>query len=596
MSTIITPSEDQINIVITDDAVNVNVTSEPVVVNVTEEIIQISPISGAYPLPSTVYSVFGRTGSVVAQEGDYDLSKLSDVVLLDLANNDVLSYNGTNWVNEPMDLSGYVPYTGATGDVNLGVNNLNLNKVLIEGNGTLGGSVNFKQMVGVRIAGAGYTSIATVGTDGIGIFYGGNGNSITLMNDLLTSSHYYSFPNFSGTIALLEAPQVFTEINSFINNTIFDLEAQFSIGHYLVKGGTPSGFAAGQVNVYSETSTNNIVFRDPSSKAKLVFNNSTQTYTFPNASGTIALTSDIPSSSTFVTLAGAQTITGFKTIANGLSINGQLSLGGLSYGGSISFLQGTPHGFGPLSTIVAFEDENTIKYYIGQGSTNYKYFVFDVSAIDLNATRTYNLPNASGTIALTSDIPSLTGYVPYTGATSDVNIGLNDMYATRFWLYDEVEDGYASIHYADESFHVENSEGQPLLVVEEGFVQLHKTGTIQSNLWTTLLTVTRDHYLPDTSGTIALTSDIPSLTGYVPYTGATGAVNLGANSITAASLIKSGGTSAQILAADGSVITAGTNITISGGTISSSGGGGGGADLGIVYVASLKALNFLSIY
>ena len=35
-----------------------------------------------------------------------------------------------------------------------------------------------------------------------------------------------------------------------------------------------------------------------------------------------------------------------------------------------------------------------------------------------------------------------------------------------------------------------------------------------------------------------------------------------------------GGTNAQILAADGSVITAGTNITISGGTISSSGGGG----------------------
>jgi len=45
-------------------------------------------------------------------------------------------------------------------------------------------------------------------------------------------------------------------------------------------------------------------------------------------------------------------------------------------------------------------------------------------------------------------------------------------------------------------------------------------------------------------------------------------------SVTATSLIKSGGTSAQILAADGSVITAGTNITISGGTISASGGGG----------------------
>ena len=52
------------------------------------------------------------------------------------------------------------------------------------------------------------------------------------------------------------------------------------------------------------------------------------------------------------------------------------------------------------------------------------------------------------------------------------------------------------------------------------------------------------------------------------------------SNLTANSFIKSGGTSAQILAADGSVITAGTNITISGGTISSSGGGGGSMEIG----------------
>lgn len=47
--------------------------------------------------------------------------------------------------------------------------------------------------------------------------------------------------------------------------------------------------------------------------------------------------------------------------------------------------------------------------------------------------------------------------------------------------------------------------------------------------------------------------------------------------VTANSFIKSGGTAAQILAADGSVITAGTNITISGGVISASGGGSTGS-------------------
>ena len=53
-------------------------------------------------------------------------------------------------------------------------------------------------------------------------------------------------------------------------------------------------------------------------------------------------------------------------------------------------------------------------------------------------------------------------------------------------------------------------------------------------------------------GTGALQS-FPSLTGYVPYTGATANVNLGIYNLTAASLIKNGGTSGQFLKADGSV-------------------------------------------
>lgn len=47
-----------------------------------------------------------------------------------------------------------------------------------------------------------------------------------------------------------------------------------------------------------------------------------------------------------------------------------------------------------------------------------------------------------------------------------------------------------------------------------------------------------------------------------------------ANSVTAGSFVKSSGTASQILAADGSVITAGTGISISGGTISSTVSGG----------------------
>jgi hypothetical protein len=75
-----------------------------------------------------------------------------------------------------------------------------------------------------------------------------------------------------------------------------------------------------------------------------------------------------------------------------------------------------------------------------------------------------------------------------------------------------------------------------------------------------------------TNGTIASWATI-NLSGYVPYTGATGAVNLGAFGITANLFVKSGGTSAQFLKADGSVDSTSyvtSNIYTANGTLTSS--------------------------
>ena len=51
------------------------------------------------PASAPVTSVFGRTGAVVATEGDYSLTLLSDVTLSSPTTNQVLQYNGTAWVN-----------------------------------------------------------------------------------------------------------------------------------------------------------------------------------------------------------------------------------------------------------------------------------------------------------------------------------------------------------------------------------------------------------------------------------------------------------------------------------------------------------------
>ena len=81
----------------------VNVTDQIIEVNVTNDIVNIQVQTGAYPLPNNVYSVFGRVGNVVAQEGDYTLDQLSGVTIASPASGQVLKYNGSAWVNSTED-------------------------------------------------------------------------------------------------------------------------------------------------------------------------------------------------------------------------------------------------------------------------------------------------------------------------------------------------------------------------------------------------------------------------------------------------------------------------------------------------------------
>jgi hypothetical protein len=101
-------------------------------------------------------------------------------------------------------------------------------------------------------------------------------------------------------------------------------------------------------------------------------------------------------------------------------------------------------------------------------------------------------------------------YIPYTGATKNVDLGINELITGKLYLYDAVggPDEKGSLHYADEALHFENSDGETLLYVEPGFMQIHNTGNIQSNLFVTNLSETRNHYLPNKSGTILVDTDL----------------------------------------------------------------------------------------
>lgn len=115
----------------------------------------------------------------------------------------------------------------------------------------------------------------------------------------LSSTDWSTFNNKqpAGNYVTLDTTQTITGAKTFdaayFNGAEFNNTAYFNQGLWLVKNGVPIVYTALQTTIYSEATTNNVVFRDNASKAKLEFNNSTQTYTFPAASGTIALTSNI---------------------------------------------------------------------------------------------------------------------------------------------------------------------------------------------------------------------------------------------------------------------------------------------------------------
>ena len=199
----------------------------------------------------------------------------------------------------------------------------------------------------------------------------------------------------------------------------------------------------------------------------------------------------------------------FNTLT-GLTVNGVLSAttisGGTFYGNGSGLTNFTS---GQITTALGYTPYNSTNpsgYITGYTDTYTTGGTYSNGIINIK-NNLGNSFNIEGLYTGTTDF-----YVPYSGANNDVHLGTREIYTGKLWLYDEAEGESGSLHYADEALHFENSEGETLIYIEPGFVQLHNGQNIQSNLFTTLLTQIRNHYLPDRDGTIALTAN--TLSGY----------------------------------------------------------------------------------
>jgi hypothetical protein len=106
------------------------------------------------------------------------------------------------------------------------------------------------------------------------------------------------------------------------------------------------------------------------------------------------------------------------------------------------------------------------------------------------------------------------------GNSSLLNAKIGELY-----LYDIPYDGYGFIKFDNANFSVTDPDGITSFNVELDRFSVKNSNYFSGYIDYTNLTANRNYFLPDVTGTFALTSN---LSAYVPYTGATQAVNLGA--------------------------------------------------------------------
>jgi hypothetical protein len=350
-----------------------------------------------------------------------------------------------------------------------------------------------------------------------------NSTFTTTIGASLTANRTITIPDASGTLALtsnLSSYVPYTGANANVDLGAFSLTASSvgAAGFFALGSGTVSGYIAlkqgttllGNVTGYNSINSNatrfifisdigSSNFKSASFQLGSLTNNTERTFTLPDLSGTLAL------------LEGTQTFTGDKLFNGTVDFNNSVDIN------SGLFIRNNVIGSTLYTsfTITKASSTQTLSYLFSTA------FASNLLFNDA-ANYSYTFPTASGTIALTSNLSS---YVPYTGATANVNLG----------IYQIISSG------AD--FRAQGVNTPIGLVLSSEYNVIANPKTIYTGYGESTTLGGHEFRSVNGSGTGSITSLYLAPSGAATFY----------YSVTANSFIKSGGTSSQFLKADGNI-------------------------------------------
>jgi hypothetical protein len=227
-----------------------------------------------------------------------------------------------------------------------------------------------------------------------------NGLTTGFMNTAIGKSAGQSITTgtYNTIIGANNSPGITTgSYNTIIGSFIFGLSSTLNNNIILADG-------AGNIKYRWDGSNNNLY-------GNVNFNstigNGTYTYTLPSATGTLALTSDL---SAYVTLATTQTISGAKTF----SAIPVIDNGSAGMGLRFKMYASSSFGLNGYMDIAPVNNSGIVAFAFGVSSIATKLAYISAAGLTDNTARTFTLPDASGTLALTSNLSS---YLPLSGGT-----------------------------------------------------------------------------------------------------------------------------------------------------------------------------------